>query len=89
MFEVVGPIKEIRLPVKVTGEKKGFGFIEFENPGDTQRALEMFEGVHFSGRRMVLCISSVKETVKEGKTTVKKRQQISKKQLSSAIAERR
>uniref|UniRef100_A0AC34QJJ9 RRM domain-containing protein n=1 Tax=Panagrolaimus sp. JU765 TaxID=591449 RepID=A0AC34QJJ9_9BILA len=76
LFEVVGPIKEIRLPVKFTGEKKGFAFIEYENPGDIQKALEMFEGVHFSGRRMVLLISQVKETIKEGKTTMKKRQQM-------------
>ena len=72
LMKAVGEVKEIRLPDGVTGKKRGFGFIEFVDSGDVQKALEMYEGVHFSGRRMVLEISRVKETVKEGKAVEKK-----------------
>ncbi|KAE9550904.1 hypothetical protein FO519_005888 [Halicephalobus sp. NKZ332] len=54
LMQTVGPLKEIRLPESLTGGKRGFGFVEFANAADVHKALEMFEGVHFSGRRMVI-----------------------------------
>lgn len=71
-MKAVGEVKEIRLPEGVNGQKRGFGFIEFVDSGDVQKALNMFEGVHFAGRRMVIEISRMKETVKEGKAVEKK-----------------
>ena len=86
LMETVGALKEIRLPESLTGGKRGFGFVEFANSGDVYKALEMFEGVHFCGRRMVIEVSKVKETVKTAKAQEKKKTKITKKGLSSAIA---
>uniref|UniRef100_A0A914YLD2 RRM domain-containing protein n=1 Tax=Panagrolaimus superbus TaxID=310955 RepID=A0A914YLD2_9BILA len=86
LMKAVGEVKEIRLPEGVTGQKRGFGFVEFVDSGDVQKALNMFEGVHFAGRRMVIEISRMKETIKEGKAVEKKKQKITKKSLSSAMS---
>uniref|UniRef100_A0AC35EYH3 RRM domain-containing protein n=1 Tax=Panagrolaimus sp. PS1159 TaxID=55785 RepID=A0AC35EYH3_9BILA len=86
LMKAVGEVKEIRLPEGVNGQKRGFGFVEFVDSGDIQKALNMFEGVHFAGRRMVIEISRMKETVKEGKAVEKKRQRITKKTLSNAMS---
>uniref|UniRef100_A0A7E4VKQ6 Multiple RNA-binding domain-containing protein 1 n=1 Tax=Panagrellus redivivus TaxID=6233 RepID=A0A7E4VKQ6_PANRE len=89
IMEAVGEIKEIRLPESLTGGKRGFGFVEFINPGDVQRALEMLEGVHFAGRRLVLEISRVRETVKIGRVTEKRKNRVKKHELSAAISARK
>jgi RNA recognition motif-containing protein len=37
---------------KFTGRPKGFGFVEFENDADADKAIEMFNAKEFEGRNL-------------------------------------
>lgn len=39
---------------KFSGKSKGFGFVEFENDDDANKAIEMFNGKEFEGRALVV-----------------------------------
>jgi cold-inducible RNA-binding protein len=39
---------------KMTGRSRGFGFVEMENDADAQKAIEMWNGKDFSGRKLTV-----------------------------------
>ena len=39
---------------KMTGRSRGFGFIEMENDADAQKAIEMWNGQDFDGRKLTV-----------------------------------
>jgi cold-inducible RNA-binding protein len=39
---------------KMTGRSRGFGFVEMENDADAQKAIEMWNGKDFAGRRLTV-----------------------------------
>jgi len=39
---------------KMSGRSKGFGFVEFENDADADKAIEMWNGKDFEGRRLTV-----------------------------------
>jgi len=39
---------------KMSGRSKGFGFVEFSNDEDANKAIEMFNGQEFEGRRITV-----------------------------------
>lgn len=39
---------------KMTGRSRGFGFVEFENDADADKAIEMFNGKDFDGRTLTV-----------------------------------
>ena len=39
---------------RMTGRSKGFGFVEFENDDDGDKAIEMFNGKDFEGRSLMV-----------------------------------
>jgi RNA recognition motif-containing protein len=39
---------------RMTGRSKGFGFVEFQNDADADRAIEMFNGQDFGGRTITV-----------------------------------
>ncbi len=39
---------------KMTGRSKGFGFVEFENDADAEKAISMFDGKDFEGRNLTV-----------------------------------
>jgi cold-inducible RNA-binding protein len=47
-----------------TGRSRGFGFVEFENEGDAQKAVEALNGKEFCGR--ALTVSEAKEQTRTG-----------------------
>lgn len=52
-FEQVGRVKSVRIVTdKSSGRSKGFGFVEFENAEDAQRAIEMLNEKDFNGRNL-------------------------------------
>jgi RNA recognition motif-containing protein len=39
---------------KMTGRSKGFGFVEYANDDDAQKAIDMFNGKDFGGRTLTV-----------------------------------
>lgn len=39
---------------RMSGRSKGFGFVEFENDDDAAKAIEMFNGKEFEGRKIIV-----------------------------------
>ncbi len=39
---------------KMTGRSRGFGFVEMENDGDADKAIEMGNGKDFDGRKLIV-----------------------------------
>jgi len=39
---------------RATGRSKGFGFVEYENEGDADNAIEMFNNQEYDGRPIVV-----------------------------------
>ena len=39
---------------RMTGRSKGFGFVEFENDGDADKAIDMWNGKDFGGRNLTV-----------------------------------
>ena len=45
MFSQVGPVADAFVMTdRETGRSRGFGFVTFENEGDEEKAIEMFNG---------------------------------------------
>ncbi|RWS16155.1 putative RNA-binding protein 19-like protein [Dinothrombium tinctorium] len=55
LFSSFGDLKSIRLPKKLTGSHRGFGFAEFATKSGAKKAFEsLCESTHLYGRRLVL-----------------------------------
>lgn len=39
---------------KMTGRSRGFGFVEMENDGDAEKAIDMWNGKDFGGRKLTV-----------------------------------
>lgn len=52
MFEVFGPITSVHLAKDDTGNLKGFGFVNFEDPEFAVKAMEALNGKEFQGSKM-------------------------------------
>lgn len=39
---------------RMTGRARGFGFVEMETPEDAAKAIEMWDGKEFGGRKLVV-----------------------------------
>ncbi len=54
-FSAAGAVASaIVITDKMSGRSKGFGFVEFENEEDAAKAIEMFNGQEFEGRRITV-----------------------------------
>ena len=52
-FSAAGNVVSVFLPIeKESGRKRGFGFVEFENPEEQTSAVKMFDGTDYGGRRI-------------------------------------
>ena len=54
LFGSFGELKQVRLPRKMTGGHRGFGFIEFASHKEAKNAFEALVNTHLYGRHMVL-----------------------------------
>lgn len=55
MFAAAGAVATATVIIdKMSGRSKGFGFVEFENDSDADKAIEMFNGKDMGGRPLTV-----------------------------------
>lgn len=55
LFAQAGAVVSVHLPTdRETGRPRGFGFVEMEDPGSLEKAIEMFNGYSVDGRALVV-----------------------------------
>lgn len=61
-FEQVGPVASARVIMdRETGRSRGFGFVEFENEANNQKAVDQLNGKELDGRAINVSIARPKE----------------------------
>ena len=54
-FSEAGSVVSVFIPVdRMTGRKRGFGFVEMSSPEEAARAIEMLNGKEIAGRPVAL-----------------------------------
>lgn len=62
MFTQFGEIVSARvMSDKFTGRSRGFGFVEFANEADAQKAVEALDGSDLGGRQIVVNVARPRE----------------------------
>ncbi len=62
LFSQAGEIKEVTLILdRDTRRPKGFGFVEFTNQADAEKAIQMFNDQEIEGRRMTVNMARPRE----------------------------
>ena len=60
-FEQVGPVVSARVIMdRESGRSRGFGFVEFENDDDNQKAVDQLNGKELDGRTINVSIARPK-----------------------------
>lgn len=54
LFATFGQIKSVRLPRKMDGSHRGFGFLEFVSKGEAKAAMAALNDAHLYGRHLVV-----------------------------------
>lgn len=54
LVSAFGELRSVRMPKKVTGEHRGYAFVEFSNEEEAKNAYEALSHSHFYGRKLVL-----------------------------------
>ena len=61
-FEQIGPVASARVITdRDSGRSKGFGFVEFENDDDNQKAVDQLNGKELDGRTINVSLARPKE----------------------------
>lgn len=61
-FSQAGAVNSVNLMLdKFTGKSRGFAFVEYANPADANKAVEMFHGKDFQGRQLTVNIARPRE----------------------------
>jgi RNA recognition motif-containing protein len=61
-FETVGPVSSARvISDRDSGRSKGFGFVEFEDEANNQKAVDQLNGQELDGRPITVSIARPKE----------------------------
>jgi RNA recognition motif-containing protein len=61
-FETIGPVVSARVITdRESGRSKGFGFVEFENDDDNQKAVDQLNGKELDGREINVSLARPKE----------------------------
>lgn len=60
-FEQIGPVVSARVITdRESGRSKGFGFVEFENDADNQKAVDQLNGKELDGREINVSLARPK-----------------------------
>lgn len=61
-FEAVGPVSSARVITdRDSGRSKGFGFVEFEDEANNQKAVDQLNGKELDGRAITVSVARPKE----------------------------
>lgn len=61
-FEAIGPVVSARVITdRESGRSKGFGFVEFENDEDNQKAVDQLDGKELDGRAINVSLARPRE----------------------------
>lgn len=61
-FAAVGPVASARVVTdRDSGRSKGFGFVEFENEDDNQKAIDQLDGKELDGRTINVSLARPRE----------------------------
>lgn len=61
-FEQIGPVKSARVITdRDSGRSKGFGFVEYENDEDNQKAVDQLDGKELDGRAISVGLARPRE----------------------------
>lgn len=61
-FEAIGPVASAKvISDRDSGRSKGFGFVEFENEDDNQKAIDELNGKELDGRTITVGLARPKE----------------------------
>jgi len=61
-FAQAGVVSSVNLMLdKFTGKSRGFAFVEYADPADATKAVEMFHGKEFQGRALTVNIARPRE----------------------------
>lgn len=61
-FASIGPVASARVITdRDSGRSKGFGFVEFENEDDNQKAVDQLNGQELDGRAITVSLARPKE----------------------------
>ena len=61
-FEQIGPVVSARVITdRETGRSRGFGFVEFENDADNQKAVDQLNGKELDGRTINVSVARPKD----------------------------
>lgn len=61
-FEQIGPVKSARVITdREKGQSKGYGFVEYENPEDNQKAVDQLNGKELDGRPLSVSLARPRE----------------------------
>lgn len=61
-FEQIGPVASARVITdRESGRSKGFGFVEFENEADNQKAVDQLDGKELDGRAISVGLARPRE----------------------------
>jgi cold-inducible RNA-binding protein len=61
-FETIGPVSSARVITdRESGRSKGFGFVEYENDDDNQKAVDQLNGKELDGRTINVSLARPKE----------------------------
>jgi cold-inducible RNA-binding protein len=67
LFSKFGAVTSVKIVTdRVTGQSKGFGFVEMANADEAQKAIEGTNGSDFGGRSLIVSVARPPQAREEG-----------------------
>ncbi len=67
LFSQFGTVTSVKIVTdRVTGQSKGFGFVEMASEDDAQKAIEGVNGTQFGGRSLIVSVARPPSAREEG-----------------------
>lgn len=73
LFKQFGDVKNVRLPVKTSGDHRGYAFVEFLTHEEAKNAFSKLSSTHFYGRKLVIEWAKKDKSVEEIRNETQKK----------------